>query len=440
MTRILSAAIQAVDPGAAVGQFLRREKKKLFVGEQEYLLEDIDHIYLVGAGKAGVPMAQAIIEFVGDRVEAGVLIVKEGYTGGIDRLGSVTVLEAGHPLPDQRGIEGAKKMKELLEKSSARDLVISLISGGGSALLTRPAGGLSLEDLREMTDQLLASGATINEFNTLRKHVDQMKGGGLARMAAPALVITLILSDVVGNPLDIIASGPTVPDPSTYADALQVLDKYGIRETIPESILMHLEEGEAGLAPETPKPGDPIFDKVVNLLVGSNEVAAEAAIDAARQEGFQTKLLTNSLEGEASEKGRWLAESAQRIALSREPQSRPVCLVAGGETTVTLSDARTESGQGGRNQEMALAAVPVLAGLPDVTLITLATDGGDGPTDAAGAVVTGETLASAEARGLSPEDFLARHDSYHFFDPLGDLLRPGPTQTNVNDLAFVFLF
>jgi len=435
VTRILAAALDAVEPGAAVSRFLKRKGDQLLVQKHPYTLSSYNRILLIGAGKAGVPMTRQVVDILEENLSKGVVVVKDGHSGGVERVGPVEILEAGHPLPDQRGIDGTQKIMDLMKDITAEDLVLVLISGGGSALLTSPVAGVALDDLRILTDQLLACGATIHEINTLRKHLDLVKGGGLARLASPAAVITLILSDVVGNLLDVIASGPTVPDPSTFYDAIQVLVKYGLLEKVPSSIRKHLEKGDRGEVGETPKGGDRVFANVRNILVGSNQQAAEAAIAQARKEGFRAQLLTTTLEGEAREKGAWLGGIARRIALTGHPLCPPACLVAGGETTVTLKG----DGRGGRNQEMALAAVKEMAGLENALLVTLATDGGDGPTDAAGAVVTGETMPIAEAASLDPEFFLSQNNSYAFFDTLGDLLRPGPTQTNVNDLAFLFV-
>ena len=314
--------------------------------------------------------------------------------------------------------------------------MIALISGGGSALMMLPVPGVSLEDIQRLTSGLLACGATINEMNTLRKHLDQIKGGGLARMASPASLATLILSDVVGNPLDVIASGPTVPDTSTFADAWGILEHYNIVAQVPMPIQNHLQNGLAGKAAETLKPGDPTFAHVENVIIASNAQAAQAALETARMEGLNTLLLTTYMQGEAREIGRAMAAIGREMAASKQPLRRPACIIAGGETTVTLRG----EGKGGRNQELALATVADLAGLEHVVLVALATDGGDGPTDAAGAVVTGATLEQAQSLGLDPADFLARNDAYRFFDALDDLLRPGPTNTNVNDLTFVFVF
>jgi glycerate 2-kinase len=433
--RVLAAALDAADPARAVSAHLRRDGSLLTVGERTYGLDEIENVYLVGAGKAGAPMAAAAAAILGDRLTRGLVIVKEGHR--LPPPPRLEILEAAHPLPDPRGADASHRLIRLLENTTPRDLVIVLISGGGSALLTAPAHGIPLEHLQQLTASLLACGADIQQINTLRKHLDTVKGGGLARFASPAQTLTLILSDVVGDPLDVIASGPTVPDPSTYEQAWEILTRYRLESSTPAPILERLQQGRQGGIEETPKPGDPLFEHVHNLLVGSNRQAAQAAVSQAQSEGLRTLLLTTSLTGEARTAGRTLAALAQQVhrAPGRALQP-PLCLVCGGETTVTLHG----DGLGGRNQELALAAVRGLAGLENTALVALATDGGDGPTNAAGAVATGDSLARAGALGLIPEDNLARSDSYHFFEPLGDLLTPGPTLTNVNDLTFLFFF
>lgn len=438
VARVLNAALQAVEPSAAVGRFIKRDGKDLIIAGQSHNLDEYKHIYVVGAGKAGTPMASSVAHILGERLTTGIVIVKEGYLGltGYKNLSGLSIIEAGHPVPDERGVQAAQQIIELLKDSRLEDLVICLISGGGSALFSAPIQGVSLEDLQMLSSLLLASGATINEFNSLRKHLDRVKGGQLARLAAPATVRTLILSDVVGNSLDVIASGPTVPDSSTFQDAYQVLQRYDILEHAPKSVVAHLRAGIQGELPETPKPGDPIFANVQNVIIGSNLQAAEAAVLQAREEGFNTLLLTIYLEGEARDTGQFLGSILHQVASHGQPIPRPACIVAGGETTVTLHG----DGLGGRNQELALGAVSHLAGLQNVAMVTLATDGGDGPTDAAGAIVTGETLQLAKDIGLDPAGYLARNDAYYFFEPLGDLLKLGPTNTNVNDLVFLFAF
>jgi glycerate 2-kinase len=433
--QVMAAALEAVDPAKAIKTNLQREGDRLLVQGKTYDLSTYQQVYLLGAGKAGAPMASAATEILGENISGGLVIVKDGYSGdtsGLEARG-VEVVEAGHPIPDQRGRAATAQMIHILDGLRPDDLAICLISGGGSALMHHPAGEISLEDLQQLTSILLAVGADITEINTLRKHLDRIKGGGLARAAAPAEVLTLILSDVIGDPLDVIASGPTVPDSSTFHAAWQVLERYQILEKIPARIRDHLQRGVHGEIQDSPKAGDPIFEKVANFLVGNNSRAAQAAAQSARAAGYHSLVLTSRLQGEARRAGRALGALARQF-WSKNREQR-YCLIAGGETTVTILG----DGRGGRNQELALGAIEELAGLEGVGLITLATDGGDGPTDAAGAVVTGDSLARAIMLGLDPRDYLARNDSYHFFATMDDLLKPGPTLTNVNDLAFLFI-
>jgi hydroxypyruvate reductase len=428
VTEIMAAALDAVDPFDAVHAHVRVGGEMLLWGTQQINLSEIEKIYLVGAGKAGLPMAEAVVDLLGERIFGGVVIVKEGY-GGTDRLGRVQIREAGHPLPDQRGVQATRELLDLVSGAGGKDLVLCVISGGGSALLTAPVEGFSLDDLRELTDALLASGADIEEINTLRKQLDVVKGGGLAQAAFPAQVVSLILSDVVGNPLGMIASGPTVPNPETSAEAIAILDRYDLLGFIPESVFDRWRAEEKMIA-------EAEFDRVSNLLVGSNKQAAKAALRKAQALGLNAELLTTELEGEAREVGAELAGVLRRMALLSDPFDRPGVLIAGGETTVTLQG----SGRGGRNQELALAAVEGLDSLEDAVLVTLATDGGDGVSDGAGAVVTGETMQRALAMGLKLKDYLAENDSASFFKALGDQIVTGPTHTNVNDLVFLFVF
>ena len=431
---MLQAALAAVEPAAALRRWVQREGDWLTVGAQRYDLREIERVWVVGAGKAGATMAEAIEELLGPQLHAGLVIVKDdGAT--LPKLRTALPI-AGHPLPDQRGVTAAKEIERYLAQAGERDLVLALISGGGSALLSLPVAGVELADLQTLTRELLACGATIDEINTLRKHLDRLKGGGLVRAAAPAQVAALILSDVVGSPLDVIASGPTVADPSTFASALAIIERYGLRERLPSAIVAHLQRGAAGEHPETPKPGDALFARVQNQIIADNRQAAEAALAVAQNLGWNSAILSTSVEGEAREVGRVLAAIGRELAEQQRPLPLPACLIVGGETTVTLRG----NGTGGRNQELALAALAPLAGCERVALITLATDGGDGPTDAAGAVVTGESLARAQALGLDLPLVLANNDAYPFFAALEDLLRPGPTGTNVNDLAFLLAF
>ncbi len=434
LASVMAAALTAADPAVATQASLQRDGDWLIVAGRRYDLRAFERVWLVGAGKAGAAMATAAVNALADRLSGGVVVVKDDGAIVPDVPG-VTLLRAAHPTPDQRSVAAGEQIAALLAQAGARDLVIGLISGGGSALLNLPVPGVTLADLQSLTAALLACGAPIGAINTLRKHLDQLKGGGMARLAAPATLITLILSDVVGSPLDVIASGPTVADPTTFADALALLDHYGLRAGCPAAIIEYLNAGARGERPETVKPGDPALAAVHNVVIGSNAQAAQAALSAARAAGFNALLLTTYLEGEAREVGRVLAGIAREIATTGQPLSPPACLIAGGETTVTLRG----TGRGGRNQELALSAALALAGLDEAVLVALATDGGDGPTDAAGAVATGDTVARARARGLDPLDHLQRNDAYPFFAALDDLLLPGPTGTNVNDLVFLLV-
>ena len=423
--RILAAGLQAVDPEAAV--------RRALAGVARSVLAAPGRVWLVAVGKAAYPMARAAWKVLGERLHGGVVLTKEGYGG--PPLPPLAVREAGHPVPDARGVRAAQAIEALLRRAGADDLVLLLLSGGGSALLVSPAPPLTLDDVRRTTDLLLASGATITEVNAVRKHLERLKGGGLARVAAPARVVALVLSDVLGDPLDAIASGPAAPDPTTFAEAWAVLARYGLTEQVPQAVRERLQAGRRGKIPETPKPGDPLFARVTHHIVGSVRVAAEAALAEAQRSGFHAAIAATTLEGEAREVGRALAAVLREMAAWGRPLPRPACLIWGGETTVTLGAG--PHGRGGRNQELALAAVEPLAEVPDALLVAFATDGTDGPTDAAGAVVDGATLARARALGLHPREALARHDAYAFFEPLGALLRPGPTRTNVNDVTLL---
>lgn len=436
-TQILAASLAAVEPAAAVLRHLKMDGTTLTAGLKSYDLTRIDRIFLIAAGKAGVPMARAAVSVLGAKVNAGMVIVKDGYGSKDGELPlSIKVVEARHPIPDERGAAATREILAMVSQTTPDDLVLCLLSGGTSALLTSPASGISLSELQKLTDFLLRSGANIQEFNTLRKHLDTVKGGGLARAASPAQILSLILSDVVEDSLDVIASGPTTADASTYLQAARIVKYYQLDEVLPASILSRLQRGMQGEIPETLKPADPLFDRVENVLVGSNRLAAMAGMEAARHFGFNTRLLTAAMQGEARQAGWILAGIARDIAHGGFSMTRPACIIAGGETTVNVRG----TGLGGRNLELALAAVSGMSGLNKVLLVSLATDGGDGPTDAAGAVVSGETLAYARGLHLSPMEHLTRNDSYPFFAALDDLIKTGPTQTNTNDLVFLFAF
>lgn len=433
--QVLRAALAAVEPRAAVRNALRVDGSVVEAAGRPIPLNGLRRVLVVGAGKASAPMAAAVEEvFAGTGLPVeGVVVVKYGHTAPTRQ---VAIHQAGHPVPDQAGVAATREIMQLLHDADERDLVVAVISGGGSALVTLPEAGLSLADLQATTDTLLRCGAAIDEINAVRKHLDAMKGGGLARRAAPAQVLSLVLSDVVGNPLDVIASGPTVPDSSTWADALGVLRRYGIEDLVPPAVRERLSAGVAGKIPDTPKPGDPLFARAETVVVGSNLLACQAAAREAERLGLHALVLTTYVEGEAREVARVLAGLLREVHASGNPLPRPCCLVAGGETTVTVRGP----GKGGRNQELALAAIPPLAGLPDVLLASIGTDGNDGPTDAAGGLVDGETARQAATLGLDLARHLAENDAYPLLERVGSLVRTGPTNTNVNDLYLLFAF
>jgi glycerate 2-kinase len=434
LDKVLSAALAAVEPAQAVRNALTTDASGFSTAGRAYDFSRFDRVLIVGAGKASAPMAAAVEDVIANRARVeGSVTVRYGHAAPT-RI--VRIREASHPVPDEAGASSTRDIVELLESTTRRDLVVCVISGGGSALLTLPINGVSLEDLQRTTDALLRSGATINEINVVRKHLDVVKGGGLARLSAPAQLLTLVLSDVVGNPLDAIASGPTVPDTSTFVDAARVFDRYSLWSVVPSPIAERINRGAAGDLPETPKPGDPLFEGAHTVVVGSNLLACKAAARAAADAGFHTLVLTTFVEGEAREAGRVLAGILREIDASGHPLARPACVIAGGETTVTIRG----EGRGGRNQELALSAAFSLRALDRVLLASIGTDGNDGPTDAAGAWADGSTLERAAAAGLDPSASLAANDSYTFFDQLGDLVRTGPTNTNVNDLYLLFAY
>ncbi|HHS97603.1 MAG TPA: glycerate kinase [Chloroflexi bacterium] len=436
MMELVWAALGAVNPMRAVARYLHWEGDRLRVGDRLYNLSPDRRVVVVGAGKATGGMAAAVEAILGDRIDAGWVNVRYGYEPA-QPLRRIHVHPAAHPIPDAAGLEGTRRILDLVDTLDEGDLALVLISGGASALLVQPVEGISLEDLQRLTDELLRSGATIQEVNGVRKHLSRVKGGRLARQIVRrgAQAAVLVLSDVVGNSLNHIGSGPCAPDPTTFADAWAVLERYGLLEQVPEAVRAYLERGLRGEVEETPKPDDPLFEQVHHVIVGDNRMAALAAAERARALGFHAEVLTTYLEGEAREVGKVLAALAKEEACYAAPFPRPACLVLGGETTVTVRG----DGKGGRNQEMALAAALALEGWEGVMVATLATDGTDGPTDAAGAIATGDTVARARAMGLDPVDHLARNDSHSFFAALGDLILTGPTGTNVCDLAFVLV-
>lgn len=426
------AALKAADPIEAVRKHLHKDGDWLVAGRKKYRLSAFGDVYVLGAGKASVAMAQAVERILGARVRFGFVNTKYGHGGKLKR---VKVQEAGHPVPDENGVAGARELVGLARQARAGDLVIFVVSGGASALTPLPAPPITLEEKQRVTQELLACGANIHEMNTVRKHISLFKGGQLAREAAPARLITLMLSDVIGDSMDVIGSGPTVPDESTFGRAWEILSGYGIAEKVPESVRQRLEAGVRGEIAETPKPGDEAFAKTQNLVVGSNRLAVDAAARKARELGYKPLVLSTFLEGETKDVARVHAGIAKEILASGRPVGRPACVISGGETTVTLRG----SGLGGRNQEFAAAAALYLDGVDGVVVLSGGTDGTDGPTDAAGAIADGRTVARLRAKSLSAAAMLADNDSYHLFEALGDLIKTGPTGTNVMDVRLVLV-
>lgn len=437
---VLDAALDAVDPQRAVAGAIAREGDTLHVAGRSYALDAYRQVLVLSIGKAAVAMCRALCAALNDRPLHGIALTKYGHTRGCEALpATIATLEAGHPTPDSAGIAAAQQVARLAEHAGRDDLVICLVSGGGSALLTLPAAGLSLADLQDAADTLLRCGAAIGEINTLRKHLEQLKGGQLARLAAPASVVTLALSDVVGSPLDVIASGPTVPDRSTWADAWQVVQRYDLAAALPPAVTRHLRQGLAGELADTPKPGETVFAGSQATVVADNALAAQAAQAEARHQGFDAHVLTTFVEGEAREVARLAVALGREAAIHQRPARAPACLILGGETTVTVRG----NGVGGRNQELALAAALQLQHIPQgerIVVVSLASDGADGPTDAAGAIGDSGTAARAALAGLDAAAHLAANNAYPLLKAAGDLLMTGPTQTNVNDLILIFVF
>lgn len=431
LPRLLAPALAAVDPAAALRRHVRRRGSLLQVGARRYDLDRYERIVAVGAGKASARMGAALEAVLGARLEGGLLVVKYGHGAATTRL---AILEAGHPVPDRAGEAAAARLLALVRSLGPRDLLVVLLSGGASSLLPAPAPGLSLADKQRTSALLLGCGAGIREINAVRKHLSAIKGGRLAA-ACRATIVTLTLSDVLGDDLAAIGSGPTAPDPTTFAEACAILRRYGLWRRVPASVRRHLSDGLAGRVAETPKPGARLFARVHHQIIGNNRQAVAAAATAARRAGLRPLVLTTTLTGEAREAARLFGALAREVLATGRPVRPPCCVLAGGELTVTLRG----HGRGGRAQEFALAAAREIAGLPRLWIAGVGTDGTDGPTDAAGAVADGRTAARASRAGLDPEAALARNDAYTFFTKAGGLLVTGPTGTNVNDLYLLIV-
>jgi hydroxypyruvate reductase len=427
---IWEAAIHAANPSTCIRNSIRRSGGKIRVGGQE--VSAAGRVIVLGAGKATARMAQVFEEILGDRITAGLIVTKHGYGLPLERI---RLVEAGHPIPDEAGVQAVGDMRRLLAGLKADDLVVCLMSGGGSALWPAPAPGITLEEKQQVTSLLMRAGAGIRELNAVRKHLSEVKGGQLARWAAPARVVSLIMSDVIGDPLDFIASGPTAPDTTSFADALGIVQKYGI--SAPPPVLKRLMDGAGGAIPDTPKAGDPLFQRVANVIIANNTLLVEAACQKASALGLKTRILGTGLEGEARDVAQMFAATAREAGRSRGPEQEPACILAAGETTVTVRG----DGVGGRNQEMALAWAMEMSGYTGAPccFASVATDGTDGPTDAAGGLVDPTTCARGAGLGLIAADYLRRNDSWHFLKGVGDLIVTGPTLTNLMDLQILLV-
>jgi len=429
---IFFKALENVQADAAIQRHCKFDGKNLHIGDREYCLEKYKNLFVVGAGKATASMASAMEDLIGDKITEGIITVKYGH---VTDLNHIHLIEAGHPLPDKNGQHGAISILDLVKKAKKDDLVLCLISGGGSALMPLPYDGLTLKDKQDTIKVLLSCGANIHEINSIRKHTSKIKGGRLACAAFPATIVTLILSDVVGDNLDVIASGPTVPDLSSFIDCMEIFHRYNIIHKIPKNILNHIDSGVSGRIQETPKSGDPAFDRTYNLIVGSNIESLTAAKEKAESLGYNVLILSSMIEGETRHIAQVHGAIAREIIKTGNPLSPPACILSGGETTVTLSG----KGLGGRNQEFVLSAAIDISGKGNIVILSGGTDGTDGPTDSAGAISDTLTLKRAEKIGLDPYHFLSNNDAYHFFQKLDDLLITGPTNTNVMDLRIVLV-
>jgi hydroxypyruvate reductase len=425
---IFQAALGAANANRAVRRHLERTEGQLRADYARFPLAGIQRIVLIAVGKAAPPMAEAVEHIAGSKFTRGLVITKHGHAASYG--GRCEVIEAGHPVPDEEGIRAGQAVVALLAELTANDLLIVAISGGASALLCAPAEGITLAAKQQTTDLLLRAGAGIHELNCVRKHLSRLKGGQLAARAYPARVLSLLLSDVVGDSLDVIGSGLTAPDLATFSEALRVLESRSVWPQVSHEVREHLEKGVRGEIGETPKPGDDLFKNVSNVIVGNSRQALEAAAEEAGRRGYRPLILSSRIEGEAREAARLHGDILWEAITSGHPICRPACILSGGETTVTVRG----EGKGGRNQEFALAAALALKGAAKILLLSAGTDGTDGPTDAAGALADGDTVRRAAESGLDAAAYLARNDSYAFFEALGDLVKTGPTGTNVMDV------
>jgi len=429
--QIFLAGVESVLPDRLITRAMSLNENCLNFGNLSYNLETIENIYVIGAGKASAMMGAEVERILGNRITEGHIVVKYGYSC---KLNFINITEAGHPIPDPNGFKATAEILKIAGEANCNDLVICLLSGGGSALLPDIPEGCSAEDMIKVNDLLINCGASISEINAVRKHLSIVKGGQLARIVYPATLVNLILSDVPGDHLDVIASGPTVPDPTTYLQALTVLATFGLSRTIPRGILTTLKEGAAGKRPETPKSGDPVFNKTINFLVGTNRIALEAAKVKAMDFNINAVIIGDQLQGDISTVAEYIVDTSIKFK-SDSDEVKPVCLLFGGETTVKM----TGKGAGGRNQHLALKCALLLQNHTGITVLSAGTDGTDGPTNAAGAVVDSDSVATAVSINIDPQKYLSEFDSFHFFKKAGGHIITGPTMTNVMDIVVVIV-
>jgi len=429
---IFKSAIDAVQAETAIKRHCRVSHHRLEINRISYDLKRYENVYILGAGKASAHMAKAIEDLILPYISQGTVIVKYGHGVALEKI---KVIEAGHPLPDSNGLQGARHILELCKKAGKNDLIIFLISGGGSALLPLPTQPLTLPDKQKTITALLACGASIDEINILRKHMSMIKGGRLAQTAYPAKLLSLIISDVIGDRLDTIASGPTVGDPSTFAECLEVIKKYQLADSLPPGVVEFILSGIEKKILETPKPQDPVFASPENFIVATNSDALSAAKKKAESLGYRALILSSMIDGNNKDTALFHVAIAKEISKSGHPLAPPACILSGGETTVTV----TGKGLGGRNQEFALTAAMKIKNEKNMVFLCAGTDGTDGPTDAAGAIVDHMTVKNAKDSGIDPAEFLKNNDSYHFFEKTGNLFLTGPTGTNVMDLRIILV-
>jgi hydroxypyruvate reductase len=429
---IFDAALEAVEPAHLVERHFRRDGNTIEVAERRYDLSSYRDVYVVGAGKAAAAMGRAVEDLLAERLDRGIIIVKYDHSLPLTKL---KVLQAGHPVPDQNGESATREILEIVRNAAAHDLIVCLLSGGASALMVAPIAGVTLDDKQTTTRLLLGCGATIREINTIRKHISAVKGGRLAQEAYPATVVTLILSDVIGDNVETVASGPFSRDTTTFATCVEILERYSLLELIPTRVRLLLEGGVRGEIPETPKPGDAVFAKVQNLVIGNNRTALRGAQERAAELGYHPITLSDPVQGEARQAALDHAAMVKELVRAGNPAGRPLCVISGGETIVTVRG----NGLGGRNQEFALAAAMAIEGEDNIVILSGGTDGTDGPTEAAGAIIDGLTVRRGRDRGLDPRVCLENNDSFAFLKATGDLLMTGPTLTNVMDLQLVLL-